>query len=290
METGTGKVRASKEWPITRPGGGVVAAGDGRFAVLAPALITLYSPSLELVKDFKLSSEQQSHLWDFHLSTTGKSILVEYHYPDSSFQWIDAGSLQPQPAWRDLLTHVSIFDNGLAFEHNPGITSGVSHIVLIRQRDGPERTVCRVLVGEVNRNCGNPEFISNDVLALLTPHGVTLVPKTGGAALFKTSFRDDEWLGSRLYPSADGTRFAVTVSAHKGGSALLDIGFRNVLKRIIVYDLPSGKAVYTLNAKQQKVEDVSGVALSHDGSLLAILSGGLVNVYKLSSGHGDLVP
>jgi hypothetical protein len=93
LNAGTGKVQASKEWPITRPRGGVVAAGDGRFAVLAPALIALYSPSLELVKDFKLSSEQQSHLWDFHVSSSGKTILVEYHYPEATYQWLNSDSL-----------------------------------------------------------------------------------------------------------------------------------------------------------------------------------------------------
>jgi hypothetical protein len=283
LDAGAGKVQASKEWSITRPRGGVVAAGDGRFIVLAPGLVALYSPSLELVKDFKLSSEQQSHLWDFHVSPTGKSMLVEYHYPEASFQWIDAGSLQPQPAWRDLLTHVSIFDNGLAFERNPDITSGVIHKVVIRPRDGPERAVCRVLIGEVNSSCGDPEFLSNDVLALLMPHGFSLVPSTGGDAFLKATFPDDEWLGRPLHPSADGKRFAVTVWAHKGGNAFLDIDSHSVLKRILVYDIPSRQPLYSFDAKSQKVKNVSGIALSPDGSLMAILTEGVVEVYRLPS-------
>lgn len=289
LDADTGKVQVSKEWPITRPRGGVVASGDGRFIVLTPGLVALYSPSLELVKDFKLSPEQQSHLWDFHVSPTGQSILVEYHYPDSSFQWIDAGSLQPQPAWKDLLTHVFIFDNGLAFEQNPNLTSGVSHKVLIRPRDGPERTICRVLTGQVNSSCGDPEFVSDDVLALTMPHGLTLVPKSGGDVLLKASFRDDEWLGHPLHPSADGKRFAATLWEHKGGSALLDIGFHSVLKRIEIYNLPNPHPIYTLDAKQRKIKDVSGVALSPDGYLMAILTDGVVEVYQIPPEHTDTV-
>jgi WD40 repeat protein len=119
------------------------------------------------------------------------------------------------------------------------------------------------------------------LLALWSPHEFWVVSKTGGDPLLKASFRDDEWLGSRLYPSGDGKRFAVTISAHKGGSAFFDIDSHSVLKRIMVYELPSGQAVYTLDAKQQKINDVSGVALSPDGSLMAILTDGVVEVYRL---------
>jgi hypothetical protein len=282
LDADAGKVRATKEWSITRPRGGAIAAGDGRFAILAPELVALYSPSLELVKDFKLSSEQQSHLWNFYPSPTGKSILVEYHNPESSFQWIEGSSLQPQPTWNDSLPGVSISDKELAFFRSPYIKSkgSATHEVLIRPRDGPERVVCRVLVGQGD-SCGSPEFVSNDVLALSMPHGLSLVPKTGGDALLKANFRDDEWLGRPLHPSADGKRFAVAIWAHKGGSAFFDISSHNVLKRIVVYDLQSRQAVYTLDGKKQRISDVSGLALSPDGSLMAILTDGVVAVYRV---------
>jgi hypothetical protein len=144
-----------------------------------------------------------------------------------------------------------------------------------------------VIAGHGDDSCGDPEFLSNELLALWSPHEFRVVPKTGGDALLKASFRDDEWLGSRLYPSADGKRFAVTVSAHKGGSALFDVDYHSVLKRIVVYDLPRGQAVYTLDAKQQMIKDVSGVALSPDGTLMAILADGVVEAYQLPPEHTD---
>jgi hypothetical protein len=221
------------------------------------------------------------------VSPTGKSILVDYHYPEASFQWIDAGSLQPQPAWSDGLDISSISDNGVAFARNPEIKSnGVSHEVLIRSRDGSERTVCRSFVGHRLDSCGDPKFLSNEVLALWEYHEFSVVTKTAGEALFKATFRDDDWLGSRLLgsplrPSADGKRFAVAVWAQKGGSALFDISSHDVLKRIVVYDLPSRQAIYTLDAKQQKIKDFSGLALSADASLMAILTDGIVEVYRV---------
>jgi hypothetical protein len=247
-------------------------------------MVALYTPSFELLKDFRLSSEQQSHLWNLHTSLTGKSILVEYHYPEATYQWLDSDTLQPQDAsWSNSLPVLSISDDKeIASFRDTYVKSKGTNIseTLIQPRNGADRTVCRVIVGQ-GVSCGTPEFLSNDLLALWSPHEFRVVPKTGGDILLKATFREDEWLGRPFQPSADGKRFAVTVWAHKGGSAFLDIDYHSVLKRIVVYDLPSRQAVYTLDAKQQKVKNVSAVALSPNGSLLAILIDGVVQVYRV---------
>jgi len=286
-----GKVQSTKEWSITRPRGGIIAVGGGKFAVLTPSMIALYSPSLEVVKDFKLSSEQQSHLWNFHSSPTGKVILLEYHYPEAKYQWLDTDTLQPQSAsWSESLPVLSISDDKeITSFRDTYVRSKAINIyeALVQPRDRPERAVCRVIVGHGDDSCGEPEILSNELLALWSPHEFCVVPKTGGNALLKASFRDDEWLGSLLYSSADGKRFAVTVSAHKSGSAFFDVDYHSVLKRIEIYDLPNPHPVYTLDAKQQKIRDVSGVALSPDGTRMAILANGVVEVYQLPPQHTD---
>src|SRR5258708_6609094 len=73
LDAQTGKVQSRKEWSVPRPRGGIIPAGDGKFVVLTPAMVALYSPGFDLLKDFRLSPEQQSQLWDFHASPTGKS-------------------------------------------------------------------------------------------------------------------------------------------------------------------------------------------------------------------------
>lgn len=293
LDADAGKVQATKEWSITRPRGGIIAAGDGKFVVLTPALIALYSPSLELVKDFKLSSEQQSHLWDFHASSSGKTILVEYHYPEATYQWLNSDSLRPQDAlWSESMPVLSISDDKeiASFRDTYVKAKGINIFeALIQPRNAAERTVCRAFTGRAER-CGEPEFVSNDILALLMPHEFNLVSRTGGDALLKASFRDDEWLGRPLHPSVDGKRFAVTVWAHKGGSTLLDISYHRVLKRIVVYDIPSRQPVYTFDATKERIKAVSGVALSPDGSLLAVLADGIVEVYEVPSSSRAVNP
>jgi len=280
LDPEVGIVLATKEWPVTRPRGGVIATGAGRFAVLTPAMIALYSPSRELLKDLKFSSAEQSDLWDLHSSPSGKSIVAEYHTPEAYFQRIDTNTLTRRPTSIPTVVF-SISDEDVAIARNPYVQSkGFLDEVLVQTADGPWQPICSAPSGQAG-NCGQPEFVSNNVVALLTPHGFNLVPKAGGDPLLRVAFHDDDWLGHPLYPSADGARFAATVWAHKGGSEFFDIGSQSVLKRVVVYDIPSRQAVYTLDAKQQKMRNVSGIALSPDGSLLAVSTEGLVRVYQL---------
>jgi len=50
-------------------------------------VIALYSGNLNQMKEFHLSADQQSHLWNLIPSPTEKAILGKYHYPETSFQW-----------------------------------------------------------------------------------------------------------------------------------------------------------------------------------------------------------
>jgi len=299
LDSSAGSVRATKTWPLTLPRGGIVAGGEGRFLVLTPAMIVLYSPELVPLRDLELSPDRQAHLWDFLPSPTGKSILVWYNEctprcdpnpaigdepqkPDTSFQWVDTGSLQPEATWTEGLLPLSVSDGEVVYVKEDYVRShGTTHRVLIRTADGHSQTVCRVRLGfEPDNGCDYPQFLSNNLLAFWAPHRLGLAPTTRGETQRLAGFRQDDWLGLPL-PSSDGSRFAVAISAHKGGSALLDISPHSVLKRIMVFDVPSRQWVYTLDAKKQKIRTISGLALSPDGSLMAIMYGAIVELYRL---------
>jgi hypothetical protein len=281
LRTDTTKVQATKLWPLTHPHGGVVSAMDGSFVVLTPAMIALYSADLRLLRQFDLSAEQQSHLWTFHTSPNGKSILVEYHYPEAYFQWVEFPSLQPQSLWHDSLPGVSVSNKNMAiFKETFTKETGLVHKVLVRSSNGSEQTLCRS-GDRQSENCGLPQFISDDKLALLTPHSLAILPRSGGDPILAAKFRDDEWLDPQVFPTADGKRFAATVWAHKGGSELFDVSYRNVLKRIVVYDVDNQQPISELDGRNEQIKSASGVALSMDGSLIAILSESVIRVYAL---------
>ena len=285
LDAQTGKISTIKEWSISRPGGGIIPVGHGEFAVLTPAMLALYSPNGDMLKQLRLSSKQEASLWDLYSSPSGASILAEYHYPEVSLEWIDTASLEVKQTWNDFLPGVSISDVELAFPKETYFESQkfTTHEVLIRGLIAPLRTFCKVRIGwEDDEGCGYPQFISNDLISLWGPHGLALFRRTG-EPVSRISFPKDEWIGSILYPSADGNRIAVTVWTHKGGSEVFDVSWHSVLKRVIVYDIPSRQWTYVLDAKKQKLRDISGLALSPDGSLIGILADGVVEVYRISA-------
>jgi hypothetical protein len=294
LDAQTAKLQNTKEWSVPRPRAGIIGVGDGRFAVLTPAVIALYSSSLDMLKELKLSPEQQSRLWDFHSSPGGKAILVEYHYPEAFYDWLDPDTLQPQNTpFRESLPVLSLSDDKeiASFRETTVKSKGFTFEATIRQRNGAERTVCREDSWRwwEEKVCGDIQFLSNEFLALTQPHGLNVVPNTGGSVLLKVTLAENEWLGRAIYPAADGKRFAIAVWEHKGGSEFFDISYHSVLKRIEVYDIPRRQRVYSLDAKKQKLRAKDefgfafGVALSPDGSLLAVLVDGVVEVYKLPS-------
>jgi hypothetical protein len=307
LDAGTGKIRATKEWSTTPPTAGIIAAGGGRFVVITPALVESYSPELQPLNAFRPTPEQQSHLETFWPTPSGKFILAvfnncaphcdalppsEAHKPTHSYQWLDTDSLQPQPAWSDWY-YWSISDKQLAKGGGGYDRSGnlIVEEVLVRDKDGPWRSFCQVRAGYDGTECTGPEFISNEVLAMWGVHSLSLLPVGGGPPVLVARFPPDEWIGRwGLYSSADGKRLAVAVYSQKGGSALLDIDPRMVLKRVMVYDMPSRQWVYRLNAKRQKLKSISGLALSPDGTRMAILADGVVELYQLPVGSHDGPP
>lgn len=282
----TGDILPAKQWSVPDPNSvDIVPTREGRFILIMRNRLTLYSQDLQPLRELTLFSPPgpSGDILVIRRSPEGGSLLVVYLRGDKRINWIEASDLKVLGSWSGPLTPATVSDGDLAQMQERYVKPGdfTTHEVSIRGVDGPWRTVCRVRLGLDPENaCGSPEFISNDVLALLMSHSLTLIPAVGGHVLLREKFREDEWVG-RPHSSADGNRLAVPVVSHKGGSALFDTNFHSVLKRIMVFDLQSRQWIYTLDAKRQKIKTLSGLALSPDGSLMAILSEGVVQVYRL---------
>lgn len=276
FDAAKGAVKTAKEWTTFEPRGGVLATRGGRFVVIAPNRMLLYSPGLELLKEFKLPSDAS-----VYSSPAGGAILLEYNdYGRDWFQWMDPDTLQPLRSWEEALGFTTISDSKLVFlEQTYTKSTGSVHEILIRELDGAQHVVCRSVDGQ--GNCGSfPQFLSNELLALSTFRGLMLI-RSDGTIAFITKFKEDEELGRSLSTSANGRRFAVQQYVNKGGSALLDISSHSVFRRIVVFDVPTRQWIYNLEAKSQNIRTLPAFALSPDGSLMAILTDGVVRVYSL---------
>jgi hypothetical protein len=229
----------------------------------------------------------------------------------TGFEWVNLEDLAVVRSWtweceRDVYIH-SVSDYQMAggpeilgqrvctpegnFDWNIHVDrhSQVAAYVRIRSLEGPcQRVACSA---SRNGDCGSdPQFVNNEVLLvqdkLLLPQGtlsqeriprMTLM-RTDGQVLLTRELPPNQMFGGAglrvrypASPSADGRRFALPISDLKGGIPAWDIGPREVLNRIEVYDFPSQRWILAVDAKRQHIKRLSGLALSPDGSLLALI-------------------
>ncbi|HMD31027.1 MAG TPA: hypothetical protein VKG84_03890 [Candidatus Acidoferrales bacterium] len=281
LDAETGSVRGTKEWRMTRGHSAIIGRGDGTFAVLTPAFVASCLPDLKTCKEFRFSSEQAPRLWLTYLSPTGRSLLMGYQGHNGSFEWFDTDSMQRGPRWEGNMAIASISDSAAVFtKETYAKPQGTTREILVRPKDGPQRTLCSALLGHDNVCGGSPTLVSNDILALTERNRLRLIPGDGSKTLLTMYASGSEWLRAPI-ASADGARVAVTVWVQKGGRELFDISSHGELKRIEIYDVLGGGLLYALKAKRFGVKSIDGLALSPNGSSMAILADGIVSVYKL---------
>jgi hypothetical protein len=79
--------------------------------------------------------------------------------------------------------------------------------------------------------------------------------------------------------SRDGNRFAIIVMEVRGGSRFFDVGWKVVSESIVVYDAQTGKHIGSL--KMPNYPGKFEFSLSPHGDKLAMMKGGVVEVWKL---------
>lgn len=194
-------------------------------------------------------------------------------------EWVDTESLQVLQTWTgsgfSKQLPGSISDNGMAL-------AGGSGGLKIGRPDGPWHPLCSL--SEVY--CGAGPFVNNESVLSMRLQGPEQwkmnLMNTNGELLFEQNFPRGELFSAPARRAADGRRFALTFYKGKGGSSFLDVAPRYSLKRIMVYDVPTRQWVCALDAKKQGIKGTSGLALSPDGTLLALINQDrILEVYRL---------
>jgi hypothetical protein len=294
-----GGQRSIVNWGVQHPYGGVVCTPEETFVAITPDRLRRYTLGLNQTAELPIPppSGPQWVPWALYTSPSGRSLLLKYYEPrfspskapsqverelittDDDYEWVDARTLSPLQIWTEPLRgdFITFSDTAIARIGRPIQAHW-------------ERIELRAVTGSWRRAAetkyhGEPRFVSNAVLALVRHDGLSLVG-TDGTAIFNHDLGHNEhlvwlWKPEFVAPSADGGRLAVSVWVTKGGSTLLDIPGHPELKRIQVLDIPARKWVYTLDARRQKIKTISALALSPDGSLMAVMYDGIVTVYRL---------
>jgi hypothetical protein len=282
IDATTGKVTGIRSWPTESRFSSIVATRDGSFVVQRGTELTLFSSDLKEVKTLESPTAPDAE-WHTHTSPSGKSILlVPTNLQTHSvvpWVWIDAESLTVVRSWKEVQSGwVSISDREIAMTTCVWLYDCDSKIE-VRGISEDWKTI-----GAVDkRNKPRPRLINDETLFLLG--SPTRITRTDGEMLFVDDKQYEScWWGDAL-PTATGLRFAVPACALRGAIPTLDLGGTEILRGIVLYDSPFHGPSYVLELKGPRIKDLSQLAISPDGTKLAILNGLSVQGFRLPAPH-----
>ena len=278
LDADTGKIRSTQAWPSESRLARIVAANEGKFVTQRGTTLTLHSSDGKELNTLRLPQEPQTpNGWNARPSPTGKSILFE----DSDWRtispksWIlvSADDLKVVRSWKVEQTGpVGISDSTIAMtacmfpeyhcEPNLKVRGLATDWKIIAPM---EKSGWRV-----------PRFVTDDTFFLSgTPW--RLLQSDGKVILYE----DAPFGGGGPVSSSGEQRFILPFFKSKGGFAALDIGAHGELTTISVYDAPFRERSCLLVVKGPKIRGGAQLALSPDGSKLAILDEETVSVFAL---------
>jgi hypothetical protein len=118
------------------------------------------------------------------------------------------------------------------------------------------------------------------------------VATVDGSVLFQVKFPNDRSLQNSLpVVASEGGRFALMEKRELRTNVALDVGQWWADDEIIVYDISDRRAIFALKVKgispwPSSTEHTNEFALSPDGDRLAVVSDGILKIYKLPA-HSD---
>jgi len=244
----------SGSWPF------LFATSNGKHAVVTEAGMTLYSQGLQS------AIATRAHTAD-KVSPDGRYLSASESIPGHGVTtFIDSETLKPNGTQFQDIYVWSIADNRVAYS----AFRGEKGVVLIKDitKQMPEyETDCKDV---------RPNFITSNLLAVIGCERLDVVSLTGGKTFTSTLKGADAFFAGA---SRDGSRFAVIqVFARPGDPPRLS------LERVTVFDVTRQKAVFATDISDLKGATTgasSGVALSPDGTSLAINSAGVVRLFAL---------
>jgi hypothetical protein len=295
VDVSTGQVQADRDWPTTSDKSRITPATGGNFLLITPDKLTLFSPEIQPLGelDLPVGREAAGTWWDIVPSPGGKYIWAWYS-PRTQESWVHAPSrvsaLLEATTLRIVLPWASR-PQGFVPLDDGNVVTGDGHAYPLT---GPPGGPWRQLGARWPAGCKPVSFVApiSDRALLggaMSIHGwcytLTLI---SGEVLFSQQLPQEQIFRWRAV-SPGGQRFAVAVERGRGGSRALDIAPHYSIDRVMVYDVPSRRWLFTLHGKEQGITSISGVALSPDGSLLALINqDGILQVYRV--GEGSTLP
>jgi hypothetical protein len=275
IDAATGKTLATTQW--AGPGSSSLTSTPSGKLLLDGGQLVLYSSSLQVINSVLLLKEveQRYVIVSRTISPDGNYVLVETG--DNSPYMVtvyDAETLRPVRSWSSNFP-IAAFSGRRLSRWSQGSLyvkeEGTDWREIYKETDCSERY-------------RSADFLTGNLIAVRSCNKLTLVD-TDGNVTFSERF-PREYKLEDLFASANGERFAISVARLKRDPIWLigDRGYQRIRPTLTVYDARSHQVLssFVLN---QKYEKRFSCAFSADGSQLALLRSGVLQLYRIPHAH-----
>jgi len=272
----TGKVGTTSDWSTLGARDGVVTAHNGRVMIAAGDRLTLYSTTLEALKERDTAPNREANRGpsEAFTSPTGRFVLLEYlRGNESKYTWMDSDNLEPVHSFSDGFFALAISDKEIIGWRQ--ITLREKEFV-IRKPDEPGRVIPLSKYGS-----NKVIFVNQDTFVIEAGYSPMPLVQTDGT-LIETIGPHTHCFFSRVTPSADGHRFAFTGSSIRNLFEILSPHEQwEYVRRVFVYDISVHASIFDLKVRHSARNQEFHLALSPNGSMLAFVDGDKLKVYQL---------
>jgi hypothetical protein len=320
LDTLSGKVLNTIEWPADDPNVGIFPRYGGGFLFFSTEHIVLYSAEGKTIKERPLPQLQAVNAGHIGIaeSPSGKTLVIRFQQADATICiHIDTETLDDSEGPCSISRLFSISDSGMAArsdklydrpESSPVQPEVVGEVeksqldlfgsIQIQEHGKSARKLCDTsgLAG-----CKVPQFLNNETIVVFDWYTLGMIgdPETVPTQQPKVQMKlaHHEWIdivGRPVRASSNGHRFVVAINLPptdlKGKKAAIHAFLGDVPaaypSHVDVFDLPLGQWIYSLNTKKNgasthEFQQIWGLALSPSGNKLVIDSGGIVQAYAL---------
>jgi hypothetical protein len=293
FEARTGEKRATRSWSQASE---LLPIHNGNFLVRDNDGLALYSPDFELLRQLHVDCSRQRYgnwCYDVWTSPDGGVIFINQGTLSSfTLRKMNADTFSQLGLWISQRTFLGVPEIDRDSISNEKIATTGNNFnpksLYIRDIDRPWPSVSEsrlVLVADPNWHevyhvkrglIGSPTFIADDAIALCGARSVTLL-KTDGSVLFEHhTVRWPDYLVGKIVGSSGGRRFAMKVATQLGNFS--DFPDIHRFLGVVVYGVPEQKVIFKVDHKAAWAEDL---ALSPDGSILAVQHGSSLDVFRI---------
>jgi hypothetical protein len=289
LDAATGDEKAKRDWSVPNVYGVRVAINDGTLLTCIDTKLQLFSPRFESLATREVPENNQCMNLR-NLKASGPSekkeiFFLSYGYGVSSHaDFLDADTLEVTSTSKDNLADISDrWQIGFC---------GKPRQVCFRQADSAWQILKSPLASnQVSRGETRSVGFVNDNIAVIRSDREMEVVKMDSSTLFQVKLSRNRSYGrfvaNELGVSSGGERFAVMEEKMEGiDSDFFDMGKFPSDDEIVVYDISERRAIFTLKVKGDSawppfVEHRNQFALSPDGNRLAVVSDGILRIYRL---------